>query len=301
MDGIPPSAVLAIVERPELVGAASTLESLGVIAGMVFALVTRASYSARLKWFQKLDWWRVCRLLRGIVTCAQEGKSAPKSCPGFVAITNKGRFDDQYGHLPARPGDTSRVWGANSFVVSQTFRGEFRADVARQCGRRMPTLSDYEKCTYSGALSGASDPDVPATAAGVAPCDDAGEGESIRPSAQENAALLGKMFAPRFEDCSSNQSTAEELAENACKYAERYALAAGSRRHASRTGVPNARAGFSEADVPGYRASPEWSVYPAIQELRLPMGRRVQPYRLAECAPTPHSLRGSLEGEGFAY
>ena len=50
----------------------------------------------------------------------------------------------------------------------------------------------------SGALLVAPDPDAPVTVPGVAPDDDAGEGESIRPSVQGNAVLLGKVFAPRF-------------------------------------------------------------------------------------------------------
>ena len=70
VDDIPPSAAAAaIAERDE-----GTLEPLGVIAGMVFAAITRASYGARLKWFQALGWWRVSRILRDMFPCAHGGQ-----------------------------------------------------------------------------------------------------------------------------------------------------------------------------------------------------------------------------------
>ena len=64
--GIPPSVVTVIAERDDLVGQEGALEPLGVIAGMVFATVTRVSYGARLKWLQALGSWRVSRMLRGM-------------------------------------------------------------------------------------------------------------------------------------------------------------------------------------------------------------------------------------------
>ena len=51
VDNIPPSALAAICVRPELVSPSGALEPLGVIAGVVSAMVTRASCAARLKWF----------------------------------------------------------------------------------------------------------------------------------------------------------------------------------------------------------------------------------------------------------
>ena len=47
--GVPQSAVLVIDALSELVGPVGSLAPLGVIAGMAFALVTRAYYAARLQ------------------------------------------------------------------------------------------------------------------------------------------------------------------------------------------------------------------------------------------------------------
>ena len=198
-------------------------------------------------------------------------------------------------------GDKSRVWGVNLFAALPTFKGKFRADVARQCGGRMSTFSDYEKGTNSWALLVAPDPDAPATVPGVAPDGDTGKGESIRPLVQEDAALLGNVLVSRYRDCSSDPAATEELVKNARNYAERYELEAGFRRCASCMSVPNARASFFEVDAPPRQAYPEWLAYWAAQELRFPGDQQAQPYRFAECAPTPHSLRGSLEDEGSAY
>ena len=73
---IPRSVALVIAARPELVGPSGTHEPLRVIAGTVFAMVTRASYSVRLKWFQPFGWWRVPCMLRGLGPCSREDKSA---------------------------------------------------------------------------------------------------------------------------------------------------------------------------------------------------------------------------------
>ena len=99
----PPSAAPVIGVRPELLDPSGALERLGVIAGMVFAMVTRASSSARLKWRQRLGWWRFSCLPRGTVPRDQEDKSVRKSRPGCVEVAEKDCFDEQYGHLPVRP------------------------------------------------------------------------------------------------------------------------------------------------------------------------------------------------------
>ena len=233
--------------------------------------------------------------------CPQENKSGPTSRPASDAIANKDCFDDQYGHLPVQPDDKSRVWGANSFAALPTFKGKLRADVAQLRGRRLPTVSNMEECANSGVLLWVSDPDVPVTVPGVLPNDVFDGGESASPSIMKNAEILGKMFAPRFVVCSLDPSASAQFVDNARKYAGGYALEAGFRRRASRLGVPNARSGFFVPDVPKNQTPPEWLVYSAIQSFRLPKDQQVQPYRFAECAPTPYSLRGSLEGGGFVY
>ena len=136
---------------------------------MVFETVTRASYGARLKWFQALGWWRVSRMLRGLRPRAQEDRSALKGRPGFDDIGNKDVFGDQYGHMPAEPGDESHVWGVNSFAVSPMFEGALQPAVARQCGYRMPSPSYHEQGANSGVWPAMADPDATATVPGVVP------------------------------------------------------------------------------------------------------------------------------------
>ena len=138
-------------------------------------------------------------------------------------------------------------------------------------------------------------------APGVAPDGGGSEKANGRSLVEEGAALLGKGLASRFGDCPSGPSAPDELVKNACKFSERYALEAGFRRCSSRVGAPNTLASRFEVVAPSYQSSAEWSVYAAINELRLSKDQQVQPYRPAESATTSHSLRGALRGEGFAY
>ena len=77
VEDIPPHFVETIAERKELVGETGQLRSHGVVAGTVFSMVTRASYGARLNWFQSLGRREVSRMLRGLAPDAQEDKKFP--------------------------------------------------------------------------------------------------------------------------------------------------------------------------------------------------------------------------------
>ena len=198
--GIPPFAASEIGVRAELAGLTGSVEPLGVIAGVVFAMVTFASYSARLKWPQRLGSRRASCMLRGMVPRNQGDKSVRKSRPGFVEIANKRCLDEQYGHTSAQPGDRSCVWGVNSSAVLPPSGLRFRADVAQRRGYRMPTLSDYEKGANLGVLLVVADPDAAATAPGVAPESGVSENAAGCSLVRDNAALLGKVFASRFGD-----------------------------------------------------------------------------------------------------
>ena len=79
---IPGSAASVIAARSELVGLSGTLKPSVVIAGLVFAVVTRASFPARLKWPQPVDWRRLSCLLRGLAPCSHGDKSVQKPRPG---------------------------------------------------------------------------------------------------------------------------------------------------------------------------------------------------------------------------
>ena len=105
------------------------------------------------------------------------------------------RFGEQYGHLPARPVDKSRVSGVSSFAVLPMFGGEFREEVAKQCGYRTPAASDWAEGTNSGLRSAAPDPDAAVTAPGVAPSIAEKVIGAGRSEAQNDASLLGKVSA----------------------------------------------------------------------------------------------------------
>ena len=108
----------------------SRLEPFGFFAGMVFAMVTRDSCGARLKWFQYLDWWKVPRMHRGRTPSSKEAKAPFKGRICFDDLVDK--------------------------------------DVAQQCGYRMPVSLRHERGTRSGVWSSAADPDATVTAPGVA-------------------------------------------------------------------------------------------------------------------------------------
>ena len=91
---IPQSVVRVIATRAGLVGQSGTLELLGVIAGMVFATVTRASFMARFKWFQSLDLGSASGMLQGLAPCSQEDKSVEEARPGFDDLAQKEKLDD---------------------------------------------------------------------------------------------------------------------------------------------------------------------------------------------------------------
>ena len=66
---IPDAVIRAIVMPPEVLGRAGpgVVESLGVLPGVIFAVVTRASYTARTKWYQSIVCSRMSRLFGRIV------------------------------------------------------------------------------------------------------------------------------------------------------------------------------------------------------------------------------------------
>ena len=87
VEDIPPHVVETIAKRVEAVGETEQLHPYGVIAGVVFAMDTRASYGARLDWFQSLYWSKVSCVLRGLLPNAQEDKKFPMDARrGFEKI-----------------------------------------------------------------------------------------------------------------------------------------------------------------------------------------------------------------------
>ena len=89
---IPASVQSYNAQRDELVGPTGRLEPLGVTAGMVFAVATRASYGARSKWFQSLDWWKVSRILRALAPSSKTEKLPLTGRIGFDNLAHEGAF-----------------------------------------------------------------------------------------------------------------------------------------------------------------------------------------------------------------
>ena len=121
-------------------------------------MATLASYSARLTWFQSLDWLRASRMLCGLAPTLTAGKSAGDTVPVFKKVVNPTAFDGQYGDVSAQPGDRSRVWGVDSFVRLPAFGGEGRVELGRQFGCRAPKVARCKKGTHSGAWLPAAEP-----------------------------------------------------------------------------------------------------------------------------------------------
>ena len=98
---------------------------------MVFAIVTRASYGARLKLFQTLDRWKAPCMFRGFASNAKEDKKfLTDTRRGFEKIAEHEVFERPHSLSPIQPGGKSRVWGVNSFAGLPAFGGMF----SRRCG-----------------------------------------------------------------------------------------------------------------------------------------------------------------------
>ena len=130
---------------------------------MIFAMRTRASYSARLVWFQSLDRCRVSRMLRGLRPTPPGGERPRDAAPGFEKIARPGAFDLQYSHLLAHPGDTSREWGVDSFAQLPAPGSKVCKEIAQRREYRAPEVSLFGKGTNSGLWLVATDPDAALT------------------------------------------------------------------------------------------------------------------------------------------
>ena len=106
-----PGAVIRSIGMPALVhGGPGVVEPLGVLPGMIFAAVTRASYAARARWFQPIDWSRMFRLSRGLSPAPPAWKVSDEKSPrGLEAVVKAEVFDTQHRIAPAQPGGQNRV------------------------------------------------------------------------------------------------------------------------------------------------------------------------------------------------
>ena len=67
---IPDAVIRAMDLRPAMLGhpGPGVVGPLGILSGMVFFAVTRASYTVRVKWFESIDWSRMSRVSRGLAS-----------------------------------------------------------------------------------------------------------------------------------------------------------------------------------------------------------------------------------------
>ena len=161
------------------------------------------------------------------------------------------------------------------------FEGEFCEEAARQRGYRMPLTSGYEEGTNSGMWLTVADPDAAVAVPGVVQSSAEKVAGAGRSDVQVDAFLSGEAFATRLGHCSFSSSDTQELVDNARRFSERFAVEAGSPCCSSRLAVPNAHAAWFLCDVPQRTSSPEWYLFWASSDLRLPTERRAQPYRCA--------------------
>ena len=150
VDDSPEPAVSIFGQREGLVSPSGRLGQIGVLAGMVSAMATRASYAARLKCIQALDWSEAPRMLRGPTPSSKEAKALLKGRIGSdvdSSVCNvdkdvgsdvdghvdKDVFERMHGWIPVQPGENYRASGVNSFAVLPTWPSSVGA--ARQCRR----------------------------------------------------------------------------------------------------------------------------------------------------------------------
>ena len=80
VEDLPASVVKVIASKEDLVDdSKGCLAPYGAIGGMVFAMVTRASYYSRLTWFQSLDWNKMSSMLRGLPRVLTKTRKVPPS------------------------------------------------------------------------------------------------------------------------------------------------------------------------------------------------------------------------------
>ena len=166
---IPGAVFRAISVHPELLGRAGprVIELLGFLSGMIFAAVTRASYSVRVKWFQSIDSSRMSRLLRGFPPAPLAEKVFDEKPPkGMVAAVHEKMFEEQHGIAPAQPGDRRRVWGVISSAFSPAIGSKVSESAAEQSGYCMPQPVKKGKCAQSGAFLAMSSYDAGAQKVG---------------------------------------------------------------------------------------------------------------------------------------
>ena len=79
----------------------------------------------------------------------------------------------------------------------------------------MPAASRQESGTHSGLWLAVVDPDASVTAPGVASREKGEAAGRVSSEVSKNAAVLGKVFVKRFDECTASPNDTQVLVENA--------------------------------------------------------------------------------------
>ena len=219
------------------------IEPLGVLSGMIFAAMTRASYTARVTCFQSIGWNRLSLLLRGFRPRPPPVKVPDDKSPkSLKSVVNEKASDQQYGLASAQPDDKCRVWGVNSLARLPAFGGKATEAAPQQSGYRAPQFVEEEKCAQSGAFLVMSDYDAPVSSPGLQKVETVSGCNKPLPQVAAYTAGLRELRKFRFAKCTVDPDATGALVSNVMGCSVNYELEHGFDRPPprSRTGGPGA-------------------------------------------------------------
>ena len=79
---------------------------------MAFAAATKASWGARTRWLDSLDWGRVARVPMGR-RATPPGRKDPSEAgaPYLEPVVSLEALREEYGRIPTKQDGSARVWG----------------------------------------------------------------------------------------------------------------------------------------------------------------------------------------------
>ena len=244
---VPDSVIRGTDMRPELldITGSAAVEPLGVSSGMIFAAVTRTSYSVRLNWFQFPDSNRASRPSRGRRPRPPSANVVDEpSPPGLGAVVNEQVPDAQHGGVRAQLDDESRARGLNSFARPPAFGGKASEAAPQQSGYRMPESVKKGQCAQSGLRLAAPDHGASLAAPGVQMAEMVHGSKKSGSLVEANAAPLGRVSNMRCVERTGDPDATEALMSNLMMYSAGYELERGFRR-----GLPRLRVGWPRATL----------------------------------------------------
>ena len=138
----------------------------GILSGMVFAAVTRASELCGL------EWSRLTGVFRGFSPVpTQEKEPSEGAQPVRNEVVNEKAFGVVRNKLAYQPDGAPITWGVDSYAELAVRPGPENARVGDHMGRRMPALTGLETCCGSGLWLVDSGRDAVLTAPGSSTLD----------------------------------------------------------------------------------------------------------------------------------